>query len=142
VLITPLPGTDRYELLRTLTERLLAAENARGSTQTGPTFQIEYLRWFRETSNILRGRIARNDVDGLLPTASAWQGSSITPEPWNRDVLFGLVDHEFIVRIDDLTDARNSLQAEIDRWDQPGRLRSGHESLYQPPGQARRHAAR
>ena len=117
-------------MLRTLTERLLAANNARGSAQTGPSFQIEYLRWFRETSRILRGRIARKDVDGLLPTASAWQVSSITPEPWNRDVLVGLVDTEFSVRIDDLTAAHDALQVEIERWDQPGRLLVPDTSLY------------
>lgn len=74
---------------------------------------MAYLRWYRMAINRLRHVMLRRDVELLLPQSSVWQIASITPEPWNKDVLGGLVSMEIEARISDLTAARDALQQEI-----------------------------
>lgn len=131
VLVTPIPGTDASRLLEVFRERLQELLTVRGSTSTGPDVQIGYLRWATTTAGMLRSYIGVQDIQRLLPVEGIWQLAGITPEAWNRDILTRMPGLEVDNSVARLTEARDELEAEINRWrSSPGRLLVTDTSLF------------
>jgi hypothetical protein len=114
--ITPLPGVTGSQLVAALNERLEALASVDGMTSTGPELQAQYLKWATNTAEVLRRKVRQADLEWLIAPQSTWRLASITPEPWNRDILLGVARFEVQTRIALVTAARDELQAQVERW--------------------------
>ncbi|SIS12295.1 PIN domain-containing protein [Microbispora rosea] len=68
MLITLEPGANRHNVLKTLREVIVNAQNLASSQGGGRELRIDYLTWVNATRARLRGQISSADLDRLVTT--------------------------------------------------------------------------
>lgn len=125
MLVTPLPGVSRDDLLKTLREiRDDATRAANGGGGPGATAYgnvLVYLDWANRAARMLDRRVSPGDIDRLVLTRGHEQLLSgatplAGPETTRQRVLNGLLDREIRERIRMLEDAVQDLEELIGRW--------------------------
>jgi hypothetical protein len=123
MLVTPYPGANRDDVLRTLRDiasKVQDAGNAQGPAHTRVT---AYLEWATDSVRMLERRVSTADInrlvftrgyDRLLVTAGTLTGADIG----TQRVLNGLVNHEIQQQAQALEDAIRDLDAQVRRWPQ------------------------
>jgi hypothetical protein len=135
MLVTPLPGTGRDNLLKTLREVHTAAYNLRAGP--GPAYDrlTSYIEWATLTAQQLGNQITAADLDRLVLTRGYERllsgfGSMTGLDAGTQRVLNGLVSLELTQRVDALDDAIKDLDAQIKRWSRPGAFVVADTSVY------------
>jgi hypothetical protein len=72
MLVTPLPGADRENVLKALESVYMAAVNARGAGGLVIEGHDGYLKWVDDAVYALRGQISSADIDRLVLTRCYW----------------------------------------------------------------------
>ena len=125
MLVTPLPGVRRDDLLKTLREiRDDATRAANGGGGPGATAYgnvLVYLDWANRAARMLDRRVSPGDIDRLVLTRGHEQLLSgatplAGPETTRQRVLNGLLDREIRQRIQMLEEAIRDLDAQITGW--------------------------
>lgn len=135
MLVTPLPGTDRDHLIKTLDSAKTKVANLQGPFQ-GPAYTrlVAYLQWATDSARRLRDLIRSEDVTRLVLTrrhdallsgaASGLAGSH------QEAFLNGLVSLELEERVADIGEAVAALKQRKDRWDGAGVFVVADSSVY------------
>lgn len=113
MLITPLPGTSRVDLLRNLSTIRDNAKNLRATTLD--EWQ-NYMAWAVEAKRLLRMQVRDPEIDTLIRRPR--QDVISTNPPTGRV----LIDAELDARIAALERAIAELEQATNRWDQDGKL--------------------
>ena len=137
MLLTPLPGTDRDHLLKTLREVHSAAYNITGSRGPGPAQGrvSAYIEWATLAVQQLGHQITTADLDRLVWTQGYERllsavGSMTGLDIGTQRVLNGLMSLEQTQRINAFDDAIKALDAQIKRWSRPGAFVVADTSVY------------
>jgi hypothetical protein len=137
MLVTPLPGTGRDNLLKTLREVHNAAYNLRGGGGPGPAqgHLAAYIEWATLAVQQLGNQITAADLDHLVLTRGYERllsavGSMTGLDIGTQRVLNGLVSLELTQRVDALDGAIKALDAQIARWSRPGVFVIADTSVY------------
>jgi hypothetical protein len=137
MLVTPLPGTGRDNLLRTLREIHSAVFNLRGGGRPGPAQGrlTEYLEWATLAVQQLGNQITAADLERLVLTRGyerllSGVGSMTGLDVDTQRVLNGLLSLELTQRVDAFDDAIKALDAQIKRWSRPGTFVVADTSVY------------
>ena len=136
MLVTPLPGTSRDNLLQMLRDVHNAAYNLRAGG-SGPAHDrlTGYIEWTTLTVQRLGNQITAADLDRLVLTRGYERllsgfGSMTGLDAGTQRVLNGLVSLELTQRVDALDDAIKALDAQIRRWSRPGVFVVADTSVY------------
>jgi hypothetical protein len=113
MIITPLAGASRVDLVRNLSAIRDNARNLRGSTLD--QWQ-NYMDWAVEAERLLLTQVRDADIDTLIRTTR--HGVISTNPPTGRV----LIDAELDARIAALERALSELERAANRWDQGGKL--------------------
>lgn len=118
MLVTPLPGVNRDELLAALQNVQSRVENTRGRGADPVERYKAYLQWVDHASRALRGRTREDDIDRLVLTRRCWQlqgmpGGATGP---TGGLVGQLVSTELDERVEDLRRACETLKLQIERW--------------------------
>ena len=121
VLLTPIPGTDRPELLRSLRQFEADAVNSRNRLGQLPPFQTyyQYLEWASACVRTLHGRVQQAEALALFQTR---RYELLLNVGNNHDIARILMEQELDDRVQVLKVLREDLGAEFMRWTTPGRL--------------------
>jgi hypothetical protein len=121
MLVSPLPGVNRDDVLKTLRE--LASDAADASNTHGPGYDRlnAYLEWATGSIRMLEGRVSAADIGRLVLTPGYGRllsvgGSRIAAEANTQGVLNGMLNLELQQRARDFEDAIRDLDAQITRW--------------------------
>jgi hypothetical protein len=123
MLVTPYPGANRDDVLRTLRDLASAAQNAGNVRGPAQARLSAYLEWATNSVRMLEHRVGTADIDRLVLTRGydrllAAAGTLTGDDINSQRVLNGLVSHEIQQRIQALEDAVRDLDAQIRRWPQ------------------------
>ena len=118
MLIRPLPGTDRDNLLKNLRYVQVEVGNIRSRGHTQLDLYNSYLSWVNESVRMLRHHVSPEDLERLVLTKRCWllqsmAGAAVGP-------LAIIVETEIDDRTTALDEARRSLEEQIERWSRPG----------------------
>jgi hypothetical protein len=135
MLVTPLPGTSRDNLLNTFREVHNAAYNLRGRGGPAHDRLTEYIEWATLTVQRLSSQIKAADLDRLVLTRGYERllsgfGSMTGLDAGTQRVLNGLVSLELTQRVDAFEDAIKALDSQIKRWSMPGTFVVADTSVY------------
>jgi hypothetical protein len=137
MLVTPLPGTSRDYLLKTLREIHDAAYNLRGGGGPGPAQSrlTAYIEWATLAVQQLGNQITSTDLERLVLTRGYERllsalGSMTGQDVGTQRVLNGLVSLELTQRVDAFNDAIKALDAQTKLWSRPGALVVPDTSVY------------
>jgi hypothetical protein len=128
VLVTPVPGTDRDNLLRNLQHVRDGAINARNAGGAGTWPQDvyrSYAHWAQEAIRLLRRQISQADLEHLVQTPAYWAVMAQTAAGSTQ-----LIDTELDARASVLEDACSDLNAQIIRWSRDGVFVVADTSFY------------
>jgi len=114
MLLTPLPGADRTNLLQALQHVYDGAVNARSWAGQNVDRYNTYMRWAVGAVGMLRSQIAEGDLERLVMTRTFW-ALQAHGNPHGEAVV-RLVDAELDQRVSMFKEARDDLAAQIDRW--------------------------
>lgn len=128
MLVTPLPGVDRDNLLRALQYVRQEAFNTRGAGGTIVDRYNAYCRWAAEATRQLRSQITAGDLDKLILTRRYWALQSLSSSI--VDPVGVLVHTELDERVNDLEVACRSLEEQIKSWLRPGVFVAADSSFY------------
>jgi rRNA-processing protein FCF1 len=117
MLVSPLPGADRTQVLEAIREVATGAFNLRGSSGADP-YQ-EYVRWANDSAQKLSNLISPADIERLVLTRRYWLLQSMEAA-WGSASARILMNAELVERVRDLEAAQQALQQQIDRWSRPG----------------------
>lgn len=137
MLVTPLPGTSRDQLLTTLRSVHDAVYNLQSGAGPGTAQSriATYLEWVTSAIQQLSTRISAADLgrlvltpgyDRLLSAAGTMSGTDIG----TQRVLNGMVSLELTQRIDAFDASVKALDAQVKRWSRPGVFATADTSLY------------
>jgi hypothetical protein len=123
MLVTPYPGANRDDVLRTLRDLASAAQNAGNVHGPAQARLSAYLEWATNSVQMLDHRVSTADIDRLVLTRGydrllAAAGTLTGDDIGTKRVLNGLVSHEIQQRIQSLEDAIRDLDAQIRLWPQ------------------------
>lgn len=113
MLITPLPGASRGDLLRNLCAIRDNARNLRAGTLDQ---RQSCMNWAVEAERLLRAQVRETDIDTLVRTS---RHDVISTNPPTGRVL---IDAELEARISTLEGVVAELEGAANRWDQGGKL--------------------
>jgi hypothetical protein len=137
MLVKPLPGTGRDNLLKTLREVHDAAYNLRAGGRPGPAQErlTDYIEWATLAVQQLGNQITAADLERLVLTRGydrllSGVGSMTGLDAATQRVLNGLLSLELTQRVDALDDAIKTLDAQIKRWSRPGAFVVADTSVY------------
>lgn len=138
MLITPRPGTDRRTLRRILSQAHTDVSNLAGgggNAQNAQDRVAEYLEWVTNTVRQLCNQLSAADLDRLVLTRGydrllAAAGTMTGIDLRTQRVLNGMVSLELSRRVEALGAANEALQAQIQRWNVPGRFAVADTSFY------------
>jgi rRNA-processing protein FCF1 len=113
MLVTPLPGANRTNLLEALQQVHKGAVDARSFSGHAVDRCNTYMRWALDAVRMLRHQIAESDLERLVMTRAFWalQGGGMGVES-----VGWLVDAELDHRVSMFEEARDDLAAQIARW--------------------------
>ena len=122
MLVTPRPGVNRDNLLKTLQSVHNEVVNLRGGG--GPNAHqrlLAYLEWTSNAVRMLGNQISRDDLDGLVLTDRyrlllSGVGTMTSTELEVQRVVNGLVSLELDERIAAFDAAIKTIQSQIKRW--------------------------
>jgi hypothetical protein len=131
MLVTPLPGVNRDDLLKVLRDTEAAAADAGNVGGTASDRLLAYLQWVNASVRMLSSRITPADVDRLVLTRGyerllAAAGSLSSDVPAVQRVLSGMLTEELRQRAQALGDAIRGLEGTVARW-------PGSEALFTIP---------
>jgi hypothetical protein len=123
MLVTPYPGANRDDVLRTLRDLTSAAQNAGNVHGPAQARLSAYMEWATNSVRMLEHRVSTADIDRLVLTRGYDRllgpaGSLTGDDIGTQRVLNGLVSHEIQQRVQALEDAIRDLDAQIRRWPQ------------------------
>ncbi|MGW2595459.1 PIN domain-containing protein [Streptomyces sp. NPDC001515] len=135
MLVTPLPGTDRDHLLRTLDTVRIKIDNLRGPfTGTSYSRLVLYLRWATESARLLRNLVRTEDMTRLVLTrrydallsgaAGGFAGSH------QEALLNDLISLEMEERVAELGETAAALRKQGEDWGSEGVLVVADSSVY------------
>jgi hypothetical protein len=137
VLVSPLPGTSRDHLLKTLREVRDRACHLRGGGGSAPAQarNASYLEWATDTVQQLGGQISAADLDRLVLTRAydrllSAAGTMTGTDLGTQRVLNGMLGLELTRRADAFEAAIKALEAQIQRWSRPGVFAVADTSAY------------
>jgi len=136
MLISPLPGTSRDHLVKTLHEVRTTVYNLRGGGPGTAQDRIgSYLEWVTNAVQQLDSQISAADLDRLVLTRTydrllAVAGTMTGTDLGTQRVLNGLVNLELTQRVDAFEAAIKALDSQIKRWSRPGVFAMADTSLY------------
>jgi rRNA-processing protein FCF1 len=120
MLVTPVPGAHRDNVLKTLRSVHMAAANLNGGVQENAYGRLlSYLVWANDSVRLLTSQIHVRDIDRLVRTRthqSLLDGVGHLAGSSQQKLLNGLVSLEIEQRTAALEDALNSLQDQMARW--------------------------
>jgi hypothetical protein len=134
MLVTPLPGVIRDDLLKVLRETasdLTDASNTNGARKR----LMAYLEWVARSIRMLEGRVSAADVDRLVLTPGYGRlltaaGSLTGDDTSTQRVLNGMLDQEVRQRGRTLEDAIRDLDNQITRWPETSLVTVADTSIY------------
>lgn len=99
MLVTPYPGANRDDVLRTLRDLKSAAQNAGNVHGAAQSHLTAYLEWATDSVRMLEHRVSTADIDRLILTRGcdrllAAAGTLTGADIGTQRVLNGLVSHE------------------------------------------------
>jgi hypothetical protein len=118
MLVTPVQGCDREQLLKTLREVHTDLHNLRVAAIAEEQRLTEYLYWVDKSIRLLRLQVAAEDLDRLILTKRYWALQTTPPTGF----LGTLIDTELMLRDSDLEQAINDLDTQLRRW-------AGHDHI-------------
>jgi PIN domain len=134
MLITPRPGANRDNILKTLRQVHLDASNLRGAgPSTAYQRLLKYLEWVTDATRLLQGQVSGQDIDRLIQTRRyyALLGACGTLAGSDQQRLVnGLVNQELADRDADLDAAVTTLSEHMTRWAGPMWLAVADSSFY------------
>ncbi|MFI6240929.1 PIN domain-containing protein [Micromonospora sp. NPDC050795] len=113
MLVTLTPGVARDRALQLLRSASLEITNNHGQ-------QDKYVQWVLDTSRMLRGQIAQSDLEQLLLTPAFYR--LIDPTLMGTPQGLLLLNAEITERQAMLTQAADTLHAQLNAWDAAARL--------------------
>jgi len=118
MLIRPIPGSDRDNLLKNIEYVHTQVGNVRSAGHTHLDLYNSYIAWVNESVRMLRHEVSPEDLERLVLTKRSWLlqsmvGSAVAP-------LAVLVETEIADRLAVLDEARRALAEQIERWSRPG----------------------
>jgi rRNA-processing protein FCF1 len=125
VLITPLPGSSRQNLLATLAQLRQGLVNLRGGGGDPQDRAFAYIDWMHEARRQLLSQVRTDDLERVVPPRSydvVIAVSAAFGGPGGARVLNGLLSSELTERLQGLEDARNDLEQHIAKLTRPGVL--------------------
>ncbi|MFJ1610790.1 PIN domain-containing protein [Streptomyces sp. NPDC088253] len=126
MLVTPLPGTHRENLLQNLRTLHTDAINLRGrGADTAYQALLDYLNWSSTAVRLLRGQIRGTDIDRLILTRRhgvLLDGVGHLAGSDQQLLVNGLVSLELDERVDELEQAIRKYEEVSKRWDGERRL--------------------
>ena len=128
MLLSPLPGTDRNQLLRDLTGVSTGATNLRGSSGDDP--HRDYIRWATDSGQKLGSLLRAEDVDRLVFTRRYWLLQSMAHQGALPQVQKILLQAEVAQRAQELEETVDGLKAQLDRWSRSGFFAVADTSFY------------
>lgn len=137
MLVSPLPGTSRDQLLRTLTQIHSDVTNLRGGGFGGANGWIAaYLKWVATAVQHLSNQVSAADLDRLVLTdgyrhlLSLLGRLNALGDVATQSAGNALVSLEVTRRVDAFDAAKNAMQAQITRWSAPGVFAVPDTSFY------------
>lgn len=121
MLLTPMPGAHREELLRTLHQLETDAVNLRGrfGQLTATDRFRNYIDWVHNCGRMLSGRVRPAEVEALFQTRR-YELILLSNKAYDTELT--LMTQELDDRAAALEDVRAAMEAEFLRWTTPGRL--------------------
>ncbi|WP_416520037.1 PIN domain-containing protein [Streptomyces achromogenes] len=120
MLITPRPGADRRNIREALRNAHTSVGNLQGAgPETAFSRLMRYLNWATDTASTLRHQLSTDDIDRLVFTRryQLLLGSCGTLAGSAQERLVnGLINLEVTERIQDLENALEALNRQIERW--------------------------
>jgi hypothetical protein len=126
MLVTPLPGTSRDHLLKTLREQHSAASNVWSGHQGSAQCWLDaYLEWATSALQHLGNQVTRADIDRLVLTPGyvrllSVAGRLTSLEVGTQRVLNGMVSLELQQRVAAFEAACKALDEQLHRWSGQG----------------------
>jgi PIN domain len=117
MLVTPLPGADRGNLLNALQHVHIGAVNARGAGGMHIVRYEAYMRWAFDAVRMLRGQVVSADLEKLVLTRTFW---ALQAPATGLEYVARLADAELDDRVSVLEAACEDLEAQIARWSRSG----------------------
>lgn len=135
MLVTPYPGANREDVLRTLRDIQSAAQNAGNAHGLAHDRLTAYLEWATNSARMLEHRVSTADIDRLVLTPGydrllGAAGTLTSGEIGTQRVLNGLVSHEIYQRSQAFEEAIRDLDAQIRRWPQDAAYTVADTSVY------------
>ncbi|MFE2922740.1 PIN domain-containing protein [Streptomyces goshikiensis] len=120
MLVTPVPGAHRENVLKTLQSVYMAAGNLNGGVQENAYGRlISYLVWANDSVRLLTSQINARDIDRLVRTRThqtLLDGVGHLAGSSQQKLVNGLVSLEIEQRVAALEGAINALQDQMARW--------------------------
>jgi rRNA-processing protein FCF1 len=125
MLVTPRPGVNRENLLKSLQSVYSAVYNLRGgggAAQDAYERLLAYIEWTSAAIRMLGNQVSNSDLDRLVLTEryrlllAGVAGTMTSKERPVQRVLNGLVSLELDERVEDFDAAIKALQGQIARW--------------------------
>ncbi|MGW2116025.1 PIN domain-containing protein [Streptomyces zhihengii] len=135
MLISPLPGASRDNVLKALNAQRTALSNLQSSHPgTAYKWLVAYLRWAAEAARHLRNQLRDSDIDRLVLTrrydALLAGASSGLAGSHQQGFLNDLLNLEFSHRLEDFDEAIKSLRGRMEHFDERGLLVVADTSVY------------
>ena len=115
MLIHPLPGFDRHDIIKAFREAETRAHNLSGAHHPVGLYN-KYLQWVIDTERQLRGMVRAADLDRLIRTPRFWALHGLNIEGMSSATAFDVVRVEVENVVEALTEARKSLEFIDTRW--------------------------
>jgi hypothetical protein len=121
MLVTPLPGVNRDDVLKTLREIESAAGDVGNTSGTANDRLLAYLKWATDSARMLGSRLRPADIDRLVLTRGYERlltaaGNLTSDVPAVQKVLNGMITEELRQRTRAFEDAVLALSDQIARW--------------------------
>jgi hypothetical protein len=134
MLITPRPGANRLDILKTLQDVQLGASNLRGAgPATAYSRLLAYLEWVTGATRLLQGRVSEKDIERLIQTRRYYallEACGTLAGTAQERLVNGLVDQELADREAGLGAAVATLNQHLTRWAGPMWLAVADSSFY------------
>jgi len=138
MLVTPRPGVNRENLLKTLQSVHTDAYNLRGGGAARNAYErlLAYVEWTSTAVRMLANQISSGDLDHLVLTGryrlllAGLVGTMTSTEQPVQRVVNGLVSLELDERVADFEAAIKALQGQIARWSAYGHYVAPDTSFY------------
>jgi hypothetical protein len=138
MLVTPRPGVNRENLVKTLQSVYTDAYNLRGgggAARNAHERLLAYLEWTNTAVRMLSNQVSNRDLDRLVLTEryrllAGLAGTMTSTEQPVQRVLNGLVSLELDERVADFDAAIKALQGQIARWSAYGHYVIPDTSFY------------